>query len=221
MTPQSSASSGELAQPGRRLSPLSPDQIRNVNLPRTTLGRRGYSEPEVDLLLRRLATEVEGWIAENTGLRVENERLKTAWRDWHRRNQPDGGQLEPLPAQRQPNPDAVLLMSRAQQEADSLVAQAQDYARRVTEHARSQYEDVLRSAQHQAREEAESAVRDYRARAGTAYTAEIEELERRLAWARTFLGAIQGVEVQLKAAREALTLEVEKLGITALDSSRR
>lgn len=211
---------GKLPRHGRRATPLSPDQIRNIELPRTTLGRRGYSETEVDTLLRRLATEVESWVSENTGLRVENERLKNAWREWHRRNQPEVGHLEPKGLAGQPNPDAVLVMSRAQQEADSLIAQAQDYARRITEHARTQYEEVLRSAQLQAQDEAEAAVLEYRARAGSGYAAEIEELERRLAWTRTFLGAIEGVEVQLKSAREALSLEVEKIGVTALEAPR-
>jgi vacuolar-type H+-ATPase subunit H len=90
----------------------------------------------------------------------------------------DGRQV---PMRRSADPKAVQVLSAAQQQADSMIAQAQDYARRVTEHARQQYEDVLRSAQVQAQEEAERAVQHYRARAGAQYAAEFEELERRLA----------------------------------------
>jgi len=193
----------------RRRRPLSPDQIRHMTLSRTGLGRRGYVEHDVDLLLSRIAADIEGWIAETTAVRAENDRLKQGMREWQSRFSPlpGGGAVEA-----RPSPDAVQVLSRAQQEADSLVAQAQDYARRVTEYARQQYEDVLRAAQRQAHEQAEQAVRQYRVKAGQQYRAEFEELERRLAWARTFLGAIQSVEAQLRAAREGLQFEVERLG---------
>jgi cell division septum initiation protein DivIVA len=190
---------------GQRRVPLSPDSIRRYPLNRTTFGRRGYVEEDVDRLLTRLARDVDGWVAENAELRAEIHRLKDWCFDRDRE----------LPGQAADNdlPDvaAVNLLSRAQQEADTLLTQAQGYARQVAEHARRQYEDELRAAQAQAQEEAERAVRDYRSRSGDQYSAEFEELERRVAWVKAFLGAIQGIEVQLRAAREALTMEVNKL----------
>jgi DivIVA domain-containing protein len=200
-TPEKPPQSG----PQRRV-PLSPDSIRRYPLTRTTFGRRGYVEEDVDQLLARLARDVDGWLAENADLRAEIHRLK----DWC------FGRGRELPGQARggddlPDVAAVNLLSRAQQEADTLVAQAQGYAKQVAEHARRQYEDELRAAQVRAQEEAERAVRDYRSRAGDTYSAEFEELERRVAWVKAFLGAIQGIEVQLRAAREALTMEVNKL----------
>jgi DivIVA domain-containing protein len=186
---------------------LSPEQIRNVDLPKTMLGRRGYSEPEVEQFINRLATDVEGWIAHSSGLRAEVDRLKNALRQWSK-GQTNGVETKP-------NPEAVQLMSRAQQEADSILAQAQDYARRVTEYARQQYEEILRGAYEDALSEADRAAREHQpgSVAGGAIggTAEWEELQRRLAWARTFLGAVQGAEAQLKAAGDALAFEVDKL----------
>lgn len=58
---------------------------------------------------------------------------------------------------------------------------------------------------------AEGAALDYRMRAGEGYTAGVEDLERRLAWARTFLSSLEAVETQLRTAREALSLEFERI----------
>jgi DivIVA domain-containing protein len=182
---------------------LSPEQIRTIELPKTTLGRRGYSEPEVEQFINRLATDVEGWIAHSSGLRAEVDRLKNALRQWSK------GKTNGVDAK--PNPEAVQLMTRAQQEADSILAQAQDYARRVTEYARQQYEEILRGAYEDALSEADRAAREYRSGSAADGSAEWEELQRRLAWARTFLGAVQGAEAQLKAAGDAIAFEVDKL----------
>ena len=40
---------------------------------------------------------------------------------------------------------------------------------------------------------------------------ELEDLERRLTWARTFLSSLENVETQLRTAREALSYEFERL----------
>jgi len=196
---------GAAERPGGRRRPLSPEQIRNIDLPKTMLGRRGYSEPEVEQFVNRLATDVEGWIAHSSGLRAEVDRLKNALRQWSK------GQTNGVDHSK-PNPEAVQLMTRAQQEADSILAQAQDYARRVTEYARQQYEEILRGAYEDALSEADRAAREYRPPGTVAEgAAEWEELQRRLAWARTFLGAVQGAEAQLKAAGDAIAYEVDKL----------
>jgi hypothetical protein len=70
---------------------------------------------------------------------------------------------------------------------------------------------VLQEAQRRADKEAERVARAYRGRAGARYAAEFEELERRLAWATTFLRTIEAVEAQLRAARETLAYQVEHL----------
>ncbi|MFK4145179.1 DivIVA domain-containing protein [Streptomyces sp. NPDC004065] len=190
---------------------LTPEQVRTKRFTRTPIGRRGLSEEEVGRFMLRVADEIAALHQDVAGLWAENDRLRNFYRDrGERTDGPDGGDARPV-LQRQPTVEAVNLLSRAQQQADSLIAQAREYARQVADQARRQYHDVLRQAQQQAQREAERAVLQYRARAGTHYSAEFEELERRLAWARAFLDAIQSVETQLKSAREALAYEVEKL----------
>ncbi|MFF8945946.1 DivIVA domain-containing protein [Streptomyces sp. NPDC014864] len=195
-------------QPQRRLTP---EQIRTKQFTRTPIGRRGLSEEEVGRFMLRVADELTTLHQDLAGLRAENARLRNFYRERGERAEGQAGQAGMAVPQRQPNLEAVNLLSRAQQQADSLIAQAREYARQVADQARRQYHDVLREAQRRAQEEAERAVLEYRARSGTHYTAEFEELERRLAWARAFLDAIQSVESQLKTAREALAYEVEKL----------
>ncbi len=215
--------------PGRRRQPLSPEQIRSYQLSRTSIGRRGYHEQDVDLLLRRLAADVEGWIAENTGLREEAYRLKDALaQEWRSRSSnakehqaEDNQQPHEAPTDwfgnqavgaTQPPVEAVNLLSRAQREADSLVARARQYARDVAEHAEQHYQEVLRQAQAAAQAEAEQAIHAYRATAGSSYTPEFEEFAQRLAWVRTFMASMEAAEAQIRTAREALAFEVNKLG---------
>jgi cell division initiation protein len=106
------------------------------------------------------------------------------------------------------NVDAVNIISRAQQTADAQIAEAEDYARRLVGQAREQYEKILQEAQRQAEEAANQAVGEYRAGPGV-QTAEAEELERRIAYLRTFADVTQ---VQLRAVLEGLAQEVDKLG---------
>jgi cell division initiation protein len=190
---------------------LTPEQIRTKQFTRTPIGRRGLDEDEVGRFMLRLADEMTALHQDLAGLWAENERLRNFYRERGEQADAQTGQTGKAVSQRQPTVEAVNLLSRAQQQADSLIAQAREYARQVADQARRQYHDVLREAQRQAQAEAERAVLEYRARSGTHYTAEFEELERRLAWARAFLDAIQSVETQLKTAREALAFEVEKL----------
>ncbi|MBU8856220.1 MULTISPECIES: DivIVA domain-containing protein [unclassified Micromonospora] len=63
-------------------SPLTADRLSAVELPRTSLGRRGYRTEDVDALLHRLVYE----LGERTRLlddtRGENDRIKRALRAW-------------------------------------------------------------------------------------------------------------------------------------------
>jgi vacuolar-type H+-ATPase subunit H len=110
--------------------------------------------------------------------------------------------------------EAVNILSRAQQEADAYVAHTQEYCRRLAADARDHAQTVLDDATTAADAAAEQAVAELRASAGAGHSAELEDLERRLAWARTFLASLESVEVQLRTAREALAYEFEKLGDT-------
>ncbi|SEG63771.1 cell division initiation protein [Nonomuraea solani] len=181
---------------------LTPDRVRNKDFSRTKLGHRGYSEDEVRNFLYRMADDMAAGDTEKADLRAEIDRLK----NWYK----DHGTDVANPAARgtRLNVDAVNLLSRAQQTADAQIAEAEDYARRLVAQARGQYEQVLQEAQQRAEDAASQAVHVYRS-SGGAQSAEAEELERRIAYLRTFAEVTQ---VQLRAVLEGLANEVNKLG---------
>lgn len=182
---------------------LTPDRVRNKDFSRTKLGHRGYSEDEVRTFLYRMADDMAVGDMEKADLRAEVERLKSWYRDRGTDvSGPDANQRTRL------NVDAVNLLSRAQQTADAQIAEAEDYARRLVGQARQQYEQILQEAQQRAEEAGNQAVNVYRSNGGLP-SVEAEELERRIAYLRTFAEVTQ---VQLRAVLEGLTNEVNKLG---------
>ncbi len=190
---------------------LTPERVRKMQFTRTQIGRRGLAEDEVNLFLERVAEDIAARDAEDASMRAMVLHYQTTLADWraeHREPQgrtgTGGGVV--------PNVEAVNILSRAQQEADSYVAQTQAYCRRLAVDARDHAQQILTEAQAEAEEAANRAVQGYRARSGDAYTPEFEELERRLAWARTFLSSLESVEAQLRTAREALSYEFDRLG---------
>ncbi|GAA4565659.1 DivIVA domain-containing protein [Micromonospora sp. 4G57] len=62
--------------------PLTPDRLTAVDLPRTSLGRRGYRPDEVDALLHRLAYELNERTRQLDHALAENDRIKRALRSW-------------------------------------------------------------------------------------------------------------------------------------------
>lgn len=180
---------------------LTPDRVRNKAFSRTKLGHRGFSEDEVRAFLYRIAEDMANGDMEKADLRAEVERLK----NWYKDRGTDVGATGQPPRL---NVDAVNLLSRAQQTADAQIAEAEDYARRLVRQARQQYEDMLQEAQQQAEAAANQAVSVYRSSDGY-QSVEAEELERRIAYLRTFAEVTQ---VQLRAVLEGLTHEVNKLG---------
>ncbi|MBF8191747.1 DivIVA domain-containing protein [Nonomuraea sp. K274] len=182
---------------------LTPDRVRTKDFSRTKLGHRGYTEDEVRTFLYRIADDMAAGDMEKADLRAEVDRL----RNWYKDHGTDV--VNPGAAQRtRLNVDAVNLLSRAQQTADAQIAEAEDYARRLVGQARQQYEQILQEAQQQAEEAATQAVDVYRS-SGEVQSAEAEELERRIAYLRTFAEVTQ---VQLRAVLEGLANEVNKLG---------
>ncbi|MEV5891746.1 DivIVA domain-containing protein [Nonomuraea fuscirosea] len=179
---------------------LTPDRVRNKDFSRTKLGHRGYSEEEVRAFLYRVADDIATGDMEKADLRAEVERLKNWYKE--RGTDVDNSGAKKLSV------DAVNLLSRAQQTADAQIAEAEDYARRLVGQARQQYEQLLHEAQQQAEEAGNQAVNVYRSSGGQ-QSAEAEELERRIAYLRTFAEVTQ---VQLRAVLEGLTNEVNKLG---------
>ncbi|WP_067971973.1 DivIVA domain-containing protein [Nocardiopsis trehalosi] len=187
----------------RRSQPrLSPERVRTQEFSRASLGRRGYDEQEVRFFIGRLAEDIAAGDAERMSLRSEIERLRTRFREQQ------STAADPAPHPSGPPADAVNLLSAAQQQADAYVAQAQEYCRQLTEQARRQSDEILQEARVQAEAAAEAAVAEYRATAGPRHSADLEEVERRVAWLQSFSRAVQ---IQMQAASDAFAREISRL----------
>jgi DivIVA domain-containing protein len=80
----STPSAGDPLAPRRRRSGpvrLSPDTVRSLEFPRTPMGRRGYSEAEVERFRVRVADTITRYDAEKAELRAEIERLRGYFRE--------------------------------------------------------------------------------------------------------------------------------------------
>lgn len=200
--------------PVRPAQRLTPERVRSMQFARTPVGRRGFNEDEVLRFLQRMADEIAARDADEAALRANVAHYKNTLTQWHREHseQVSDEVTTAPPSRTQPSVDAVNLLSRAQQEADAYVAQTQEYCRRLAADAHEHAQEVLNDARARAEAAADDAATIYRERAGDAYTTDLEELERRLVWARTFLTSLETVETQLRAARQALTYEFDKLG---------
>jgi DivIVA domain-containing protein len=193
----------EQGGPIRRRASMTPDRVRNTVFSRASIARRGYDVDEVHLFLQRVAEDIAAGETEKGKLRGEIQRL----RSWYRNRGHDVDETRQA-MQAHAKAQAVQLLSDAQLQVEAYVAQAQAYSRRIAVEARQQAELVLRDAQERADAAAEVAAKDYRYTSGGGYAAELEEMERRAAWLRAFCHAIQ---VQLHAATDAFTREVDKL----------
>jgi DivIVA domain-containing protein len=206
--------SSEQGGPVRRRASLTPERVRTTVFSRSSIARRGYDMEEVQLFLQRVAEDIAASETEKGKLRAEIQRL----RSWYRNR---GHDVDAAPqhqvTQAHAKAQAVQMLSDAQLQVEAYVAQAQAYSRRVAVEARQQAELVLRDAQERADAAADTAAKDYRYTSGGGYAAELEEMERRVAWLRAFCHAIQ---VQLHAATDAFTREVDKLAKFPENTSR-
>ncbi len=203
-------------------SRLSPEKIRAYTFTRAALGRRGISEEDVDQFLGRMAEEVTAWAAENAALRTENDRLKSALRQWQseqatkragvnwKSRKPNGPGAGGEQSGRLPS-ETVHFADQVRREAEAILNRANAGADADQVEPVRPFEVVLREAQRLAELESERVARSYRESAGDQYTAEFEELGRRLAWATTFMTSLEEVETQLRAARETLAHQVEEM----------
>jgi DivIVA domain-containing protein len=141
---------------------LTPDRIRRWAFETAPFRRRGYDNEDVDRFRLQVADELDHMVAELADLRAENERLN---------DQVELYKHGVIPSNQAPRPGAreVNLLSAAQREAEQIIAQAHDYARRVADYARMQYESYMQAAVEEARQEAQRAVQDYRASAGASF----------------------------------------------------
>ncbi|PWU59301.1 cell division protein DivIVA [Micromonospora globispora] len=140
---------------------MTADRVRRWQFDAASFTRRGYDHADVDRFRMQVADELDLLSTQIANLRAENERL-TDRVELHRHGViPSAESTSPVPAAKEVN-----LLSAAQREAEQIVAQAHDYARRVAEYARVQYDGYLRAAAEEAKQEAERAVAEYRAGAG-------------------------------------------------------
>lgn len=142
---------------------LTADRARRWSFDQASLTRRGYDQRDVDAFRIQVADELDVLTTQIANLRAENERIN---------DQVELYRHGVIPSQQSPRPGAkeVNLLSSAQREAEQIIAQAHDYARRVAEYARVQYEAYVQAAAEEARQEAERAVNTYQATAGADFS---------------------------------------------------
>jgi DivIVA domain-containing protein len=211
-------------QQGRFPAPrLTPDRVRSMQFSRTPIGRRGVSEEEVRAFVTRVAEDIAARDASEASLRATIAHYKNTIAHWQ--TDESGSRPLEMPAH-QPTVDAVNILSRAQQEADTYVAQTQEYCRRLALDARRHAEEIIDDARARAEEAAAEAEAAYRAAAagaanGADVGVDLQELEHRLVWARTFIASLETVEAQLRTAREALSYEFDRMPTLPTSSSFR
>ncbi|MEO3771017.1 cell division protein DivIVA [Micromonospora sp. B9E7] len=143
---------------------MTADRVRRWEFGSASFARRGYDNADVDRFRVQVADELDLLATQIATLRAENERL-TDRVELHRHGViPSTGAAAKVPAAREVN-----LLSAAQREAEQIIAQAHDYARRVAEYARVQYESYMQAAAQEAKQEAERAVTEYRSAAGPSF----------------------------------------------------
>jgi cell division septum initiation protein DivIVA len=178
--------------------------VRRWSFDSASFTRRGYDHEDVDRFRLQVADELDHLGTQLADLRAENERLN--------------GQVElyrhgVIPSNGAPRPGAkeVNLLSSAQREAEQIIAQAHDYARRVAEYARMQYESYLRAAVEEAREEAQRAVQDYRAAAGPSYDDSVAAKEALRIFGEMMISHMQAAARHLDDGSEQLTRMMDRI----------
>jgi DivIVA domain-containing protein len=200
---------------GRPTHRLTPDRVRRMQFTRTPIGRRGVSEQEVEQFLERVAEEIAARDAAEASLRAKAMHYKNTlvqWQREHTESRSDEAALAAEAAAR-PTVDAVNILSQAQQEADAYLAQTQEYCRRLAADAEEHALEVMADARTRSAETAGDDRHGGREadRTSNGVAAQLDELERRLTWARSFIASLEAVESQLRTAREALTYEFDRI----------
>ena len=104
---------------------LTPDRVRSMQFTRTTIGRRGLAEDEVNAFLQRVADDIAARDAAESSLRAKVNHYKNTLVQWQREQ--SESRTEDLNGHAADSStatvEAVNILSRAQQEADAYVAQ--------------------------------------------------------------------------------------------------
>ncbi|WP_312861290.1 globin domain-containing protein [Amycolatopsis endophytica] len=165
---------------------LTADRVRGRLFRRARRYRRGFDREDVRAFQRRVAEEITARDREATRLRAEVARLRAR------------SPREPTEGAAVVDELAVSLLSQAQLLAEETLTAADKHRRRLAAQAHRQAETA-----------AEQAATTYRAAAGARYTPDGEELQRRLAWARTYSHALG---MPLRAADTAFQHHLREIG---------
>lgn len=191
---------------------LTSDRVRRWEFGTASFARRGYDHADVDRFRMQVADELDLLAAEVANLRAENERLNDHL-ELHRHGViPSTDAAAELPAAKEVN-----LLSAAQREAEQIIAQAHDYARRVAEYAQMQYESYMRAAAEEAKQEAERAVQEYRRSAGTNFDETVATREALRIFGEMMMSHMQAAARHLNDGSEQLARTMDRLVSEAAD----
>lgn len=197
-------------------------ELQATEFRRTSFGRRGYDEQDVDSYVTRSTHEIARLVEDKAALRADLERLRDRFTAEFGRT-PEDDAAASGPRVEDAQVQAVTILSRAQQTADEYVAGAEDYSRQLTASARVHYDELLgeartradgllQEAHQRATLAGDTAARRYRDGAGEVgdaggFLVEKEELERQIAYLQTFSHACR---IQLRSFLEALIGDIER-----------
>ncbi|MFC0506154.1 DivIVA domain-containing protein [Micromonospora costi] len=185
---------------------MTSDRVRRWEFAAASFTRRGYDNADVDRFRMQVADELDLLAAQIANLRAENERL-TDRVELHRHGViPSKNAAANVPAAKEVN-----LLSAAQREAEQIIAQAHDYARRVAEYARTQYESYMRAAAEEAKQEAERAVQEYRSAAGPSFDDSVATREALRIFGEMMISHMQAAARHLDDGSEQLSRTMSRL----------
>ncbi|MDO3685725.1 DivIVA domain-containing protein [Micromonospora sp. C28ISP2-4] len=183
---------------------LTSDRVRRWEFGSAAFTRRGYDQTDVDRFRLQVADELDLLAAQVANLRAENERLNDHL-ELHRHG------VIPSTEAVAPAAKEVNLLSAAQREAEQIIAQAHDYARRVAEYARTQYESYMRAAAEEAKREAERAVTEYRSAAGSGFDDSVATREALRIFGEMMISHMQAAARHLDDGSEQLSRTMERI----------
>ncbi|MEV1319876.1 cell division protein DivIVA [Micromonospora arborensis] len=185
---------------------MTADRVRRWEFGAASFARRGYDNADVDRFRVQVADELDLLATQIATLRAENERL-TDRVELHRHGViPSNGAAAKIPAAREVN-----LLSAAQREAEQIIAQAHDYARRVAEYARVQYESYMHAAEAEAKREAERAVTEYRSAAGSSFDDTVATREALRIFGEMMVSHMQAAARHLDDGSEQLARTMDRI----------
>ncbi|MGQ5265085.1 DivIVA domain-containing protein [Micromonospora sp. RHAY321] len=185
---------------------LTADRVRRWEFGTAPFARRGYDNADVDRFRVQVADELDLLATQLAHLRAENERL-TDRVELHRHGViPSTDAAAKVPAAKEVN-----LLSAAQREAEQIIAQAHDYARRVAEYARMQYESYMRAAAEEAKQEAERAVTEYRNTAGPSFDDTVATREALRIFGEMMVSHMQAAARHLDDGSEQLARTMDRI----------